>query len=133
MLCNPYIILNPSQSPIKSSAREIFRTIIPNIFRTMAESNREDISHTAPPSSTLPVRDVKPESEKPLTVGLGVASNYKAIEKAGNKSKKYMGARRSCAWIHFRPNGGSSAKYSPTRPSSVGVLKRLMVEWKEAH
>ena len=44
-----------------------------------------------------------------------------------------MGARRSCASIHFPQNAGSSSKYIPARPSHVGVLKKLMVESKNAH
>ena len=56
----------------------------------MAESDCEEIRHTAPPSSTLPVRYVKPESEKSSTVDLGVASNYEAIEKLETQARSTL-------------------------------------------
>ena len=63
------------------------------------------------------------ESKKLLRGGSDVFPNSKVIEKSPKNSKKYMGARRSCAWIHIHPNSGSSKNYSPARPSRVNVLK----------
>ena len=62
-----------------------------------------------------------------------MASDSKIIAKAGNKCKKYVGARRSCAWVHSRPNSGSSTKYSMARPPRLGGQTKQFVESKEAH
>ena len=105
LLSNPYIILNPNESYMKVGIGKIFNGITRNIFPTMAENKSEEILNTTPPSSTFPMRFGVPQSKESLPDGSSVAPNSKVIQKAGNKDKKYMGARRSCAWIHFRPNG----------------------------
>ena len=126
-------MLNLNEAPIKVSVCKTLSTLIPKILSTMTANQNKTIPDAVAPSSTSTIKAASPESRRSFPGGSGIAANSNLIEKSGNKSKKYMGARRSCAWIHFPPNAGSSSKYSPACPSDVGVLKKLMIDSKEAH
>ena len=100
----------------------------------MPDSDTKEAPKTDTPSSTSPTESMDAQTtKKSLPSGSGVACRSIIIEKPQLKSKKYMEARRSCAWIHIRANTGPLTKQSPARPSRVGILKKLMVEAKEAH
>ena len=112
----------------------MWSSITNHILSSMPVSDTKEAPNTDTPSSTSLTGSMDAQNtKKSLPFGSGVTCSSKIIEKPQLKSKKYMGARRSCAWIHIRANTGPSTKQSPARLSRVGVLKNFMLESKEAH
>ena len=99
----------------------------------MTDNGNKEILAQRPTSSThiMKTEDTLPAKKSSFS-GSDVAPNSKVIEKAGSKGKSYMGARRSCAWVHVSPKMDYPKKCNSTRSNNIGDLKILIIESMEA-